>query len=187
LIDNAHQKHPEKKGLDLADLRAASREQPADVFEALILDLCANGFARTATVIARESHRATLPPQIQPAAAKIREALGAKPFDPPARKENAQDRHLQQALRFLIEQGEIIEVGPNLILLREAAEQMQSAVITFISRNGPATVSELRHELGTSRRVLVPFLEHLDRIGVTLRNGDSRHLRKAKSAAVARP
>src|SRR5205807_5532619 len=152
-------------------------EQPADVFEALISDLCAKGFARTATVIARESHRATLPPQIQPAAAKIRETLRAKSFDPPARKEIAQDRHLQSAIRFLIEQGEIIEVGPDLILLREAAEQMQSAIVAFISRNGPATVSELRQELGTSRRVLVPFLEHLDRRGITRREGDRRKLR----------
>jgi selenocysteine-specific elongation factor len=181
LIDIEHEKHPEKRGLELIDLRAVSREHSADAFEALISDLCANGFVRTATVIARASHRAKLPPEIQSAAAKIRSALAAKPFDPPARREIAQDGHLQSALRFLIEQDEIIEVGPDLILLREAAEQMRSVVVAFISRNGPATVSELRQEIGTSRRVLVPFLERLDRHGITQREGDRRNLRKQEN------
>ena len=177
LIDNAHQEHPEKRGLEVAELRTGLIEQSADVFEALISDLCANGFVRSATMIARASHRANLSPGLESAAAKIRTTLRAKPFDPPARKEIAQDRHLQSAIRFLIEQGEIIEVGPDLILLREAAEQMQSVVVAFISRNGPATVSELRQEIGTSRRVLVPFLEYLDRQGITRRDGDRRKLR----------
>jgi hypothetical protein len=30
--------------------------------------------------------------------------------------------------------------------------------------------------LGTSRRVMVPFLEHLDRTGITQRQGDRRSL-----------
>ena len=34
--------------------------------------------------------------------------------------------------------------------------------------HGPATVSELRQVVGTSRRVIVPLLEHLDRTFVTL-------------------
>jgi selenocysteine-specific elongation factor len=187
LIDSEHEQHPEKRGLELVDLRTALRDQSAQTFEALVSDLCANGFVRTATMMGRASHQAKLSPKLQSAAAKIRTALAAKPFDPPTRKEIAQDRDLQSALRFLIDQGEVIEVSPDLTLLREAAEQMQSAIVAFISRNGPATVSELRQELETSRRVLVPFLEHLDRSAVTQRNGDSRQLRKAQSAAVAQP
>jgi len=177
-IDNAHEKQPEQRGLELVDLRATLRGQPDDVFEALISDLCTTGFVRTGTVIARASHRATMPAQIQPAAEKIRTALAVKPFDPPPRKEIAQDRHLQQALRFLIEQGEIIEVSSHAILLRENFECMKSAVVAFISSHGPATVSQLRQELGSSRRIIIPFLEHLDRARITQRDGDKRQLRE---------
>jgi len=177
LIDNAHEQHPEQRGLELVELRAALRDQSDDVFGALISDLCANGFTRERSTIARRSHRAKLPGQIQSAAENIRAALSVKPFDPPARKEIAQDRHLQQALRFLIEQNEAAEIGPDVVLSREAADEMKSKISGFISRNGPATVSELRRELGTSRRILVPFLEHLDRCGVTRREGDRRKLR----------
>jgi selenocysteine-specific elongation factor len=48
----------------------------------------------------------------------------------------------------------------------------------------PFTLSAARQALGTTRRVAVPLLEHLDRIGVTERvDGDLRRLRT--SAAVA--
>jgi len=176
LIDQRHEKHPEQRGLELADLRAALRDQPDNVFEALISDLCENGFARVGPAIARASHRATLPPQIQPAAEKIRTLLAAKPFDPPARKEIVQDRQQQQALRFLIEQGEVIEVGRDTIVSHESFARMREAVIAFISKNESATVSQLRQELETSRRVIVPLLEQLDRGGVTRRIGDQRTL-----------
>ncbi len=180
-IDNAHKKNPERAGLDLKELRTALRDQPPEVFEALISDLCADVFVRKGSVIARLSHRPALPPDLQLASTKIREALSKKPFDPPSRKEIASNPHAEPALRFLIEQGEIVDVGQNVILLRESFEQMQNAVVAFISERGPSTVSDLRQELRTSRRVTVPFLEHLDRGGVTQREGDRRKLRDQQS------
>ena len=139
---------------------------------------------RVEKTIARDSHRPSLPPEISPAAEKIRAALAAKPFDPLNRKDFSQDRQLHQALRFLIEQGEIIEVGDEIVLLRDSADQMRSLISEFISTNGPATASQLRQRLGTSRRIIIPFLEYLDRTGVTQRIGDQRAL--AQKAAVAR-
>jgi len=177
VIDNAHKKNPERGGLDLKELRAALRDQPPEVFEALISDLCADDVVRKGSAIARRSHRPALPPDLQLAATIIREALSKKPFDPLSRKEIALNPHAGQALRFLVEQGEVVEMGAEVVLLREAAERMRSGVIRFISQHGPATVSELRQKLGSSRRVMVPFLEHLDHAGVTQRQADRRKLR----------
>jgi selenocysteine-specific elongation factor len=58
---------------------------------------------------------------------------------------------------------------------------MKSQVAEFISNNGPATVSELRQALGSSRRVMVPLLERLDRDGVTRRVGDKRMLCRVRN------
>ena len=76
----------------------------------------------------------------------------------------------------MIETGEVIEADSDVVLLRENFEQMKSTVVDFISKNGPATVSELRQALESSRRTMVPFLEKLDRQGVTRRLGDKRLL-----------
>jgi selenocysteine-specific elongation factor len=175
-IDDAHKRNPERAGLELNELRTAFRDQSPDVFEALIVDLCATDFIRRGSGIARVSHRPVLPPNLQPVAMKIREALSAKPFDPPARKDSEVDRHAQEVVRFLIATGEVIDVGPDVVLLRKNFERMKSAIVDFISTNGPATVSELRQALESSRRTMVPFLEKLDRQGVTRRVGDKRAL-----------
>jgi len=186
LIDAGHRTHPERRGLELSELRAALNSISPTVFDTLMVDLCRSDFVRTGSTIARRSHRASLPPDLKAAADKVRAALAAKPFDPPSRKDFSEDRHLQQALRFLIEQGEIIELNDEIVLLSDSAEQMRSAISEFISQHGPATASQLRQKIGTSRRIIIPFLEYLDRIGVTQRVGDSRQLRETKSAAVAR-
>ena len=102
--------------------------------------------------MARISHRPALPDKLQLAAIKIRETLSAKPFDPPARKEIALDGSAQQVLQFLIENGEVIEINTDVVLLRENFERMKSAVVDSISKNGPATVSDLRKALKSSRR-----------------------------------
>jgi selenocysteine-specific elongation factor len=185
LIDKAHKTHPERRGFELNELRTSFDSFSSAVFDALIVDLCASGFVSAGSIIARQSHRASLPPELKAAADKIRAALSSKPFDPPDRKGVAKDRHLQQALRFLIEQGEIVEISDEIVLLRESVDQMQATVSEFISSNGPATASQLREKIGTSRRVIIPFLEYLDRIGVTQRTGDLRRLREPKSSAVA--
>ena len=176
LIDDAHKTNPERVGLDLNELRTALHDQSSEVFAALLSDLCATDFVRRGSAIARISHRPALPLNLQPVGMKIREALSAKPFDPPARKEIEVDRHAQQVVRFLIATGEAVEVGSDLVLLRENFERMKSSVIDFISKNGPATVSELRQHTQSSRRIMVPLLEQLDRDGFTRRVGDQRTL-----------
>jgi selenocysteine-specific elongation factor len=174
LIDNELSKNPERAGYDLSELRAALREKSTDVFEALVADMCSHDFIRKQSAITRRSHRPALPAKLQPIAAKIQEALCKKPFDPPPRKELERDMDEQRVLRFLIESGEAIEISSDVVLLRESFERMKNAVADFIFKNGAATVSELRQALESSRRIMVPFLERLDREGLTRRMGDKR-------------
>src|SRR2546421_388978 len=84
--------------------------------------VCSSGFVRTGSTIARSSHQAALPPQLKSAADKIRAELAKKPFDPPNHKDLAQDGHSQQALKFLIEQGEIIQISEEIALSRDSVE-----------------------------------------------------------------
>jgi selenocysteine-specific elongation factor len=177
MIDAAHKLTPERAGLDLSELRSALRIQEPELLESLLADLSASDFVRDGSVIGRTSHRATLPAHLQPVEKRIREALTGQPFDPPSRKAIESDPQARQVVHFLIENGDVTELALDVVLLRESFEGMKSRVAEFISKNGPATVSELRQALGSSRRVMVPLLERLDRDGVTRRVGDKRCLR----------
>jgi selenocysteine-specific elongation factor len=176
LIDNALSKNPERAGYDLSELRAALRDIPTDVFEALVADMCSDDFIRKQSTITRRSRRPALPAKLQTVAGKVHEALCKKPFDPPPRRDVEWDLEAQRVLRFFIESGEAIEISSDVVLLRENFERMKSAVADFISKNGPATVSQLRQRLESSRRIMVPLLERLDRDGITRRVGDKRKL-----------
>src|SRR5262249_23734071 len=177
LIDAAHKQTPERAGVDLSDLRSALRIQEPELLEALVTDLCEGDFVRKGSDIARTSHRPALRVHLQPLEKRIREALTGQPFDPPSLKAIDSDPQARQAMRFLIENGDVTELALDVVLLRESFERMKSQVAEFISKNGPATVSELRQALGSSRRVMVPLLERLDRDGLTRRVGDKRRLR----------
>ena len=178
LIDTAHEKNSERGGLDLKDLRATLHDQSSETFESLISDLCAAGFVRSGSIIARAWHRPALPPHLKTIAETILAALAREPSDPPARKQIAPDKRDQEALRFLIDQGEVIELGADVILSRESFARMKDGVVAFISEHQSATVSQLRQELQSSRRIVVPFLEKLDRDGVTQRVADRRRLNR---------
>ncbi|MDB5292679.1 MAG: selenocysteine-specific elongation factor SelB, partial [Phycisphaerales bacterium] len=110
-----------------------------------------------------------------------RAALAAKPWDPPSRKELTPDNVAFQAMKFLLNTGEAIEIGDELVLHADHYQRAIDAIKTHIMQRGPATVSELRQALATSRRIMVPLLEKLDRDGITARQGDKRTLRQPKT------
>ncbi len=179
-IENEHRGHSNRVGLDVARLRSVlGSEMPLpEIFDALISELCQSGYVRSGETIQSGMHRPTLPPSLQSAGARIRAALAAKPFDPPSRKELAPDEVSLQALQFFCDTGEVIEINDDVVLGSEEFTAMRDAVIKFIRTQGSASVSDLRQALGSSRRVMVPFLERLDRDGVTQRTGDRRVLRQ---------
>jgi selenocysteine-specific elongation factor len=179
-IDAEHAAHPDRAGLSINDLRAALDGQAIakiDCFDALVSDLCADGFDRVGPAIRRRSHRPALPPHLQAAGAKVRAALAAKPYDPPSRKELAPDSVSFQALKFLLNTGEAVDISADLVFLSDQYARAVDAIRAYLKQHGAATVSDLKQTLSASRRVMVPLLEKLDRDGVTMRQGDKRVLR----------
>jgi selenocysteine-specific elongation factor len=178
-IDKHHQLHPAEDGLPLAQLRTAVRDKLtlSEGFEALLAELLRSGFAQAGSAIKRASHRAALPPELQTAGNRLRGVLSAKPLDPPSRKELAPTPPSQQALRFLVQTGEAVELGDDVVLLAAAYRKAVEAVKEQLRKTGRATVSELRQAIGASRRITVPLLEKLDREGITRRENDTRVLR----------
>ena len=180
IIDAEHTAHPNHAGLALSELRQAlARELPLpEIFDVLVFELCRSGFVRTGETIARATHRPSLPPQLQSDADRIRGVLAAKKFDPPSRTQLAPDAKSQQALRFLRDGGELVELSAEVILATAQFVKMREAIVTFLRKNKSGGASELRELLGTSRRVIIPLLERLDRDGITRRIGDKRVLSK---------
>jgi len=179
-VDAEHRTHPERSGLAMELLRPLAQKAfpEGDVFAELLDDLCQNGFKRQAKYVVALSHKPALPPHLHAAGEHIRQALAGA--DPPARKLLAGTSEDAQALQFLIEAGEVVEVSPELAMGAAQFNRFRMMLKKHLRAHSQATASELRQALGTTRRILIPLLEKLDRDGVTRRQGDVRVLRVEK-------
>jgi selenocysteine-specific elongation factor len=72
-----------------------------------------------------------------------------------------------------IRAGVVVGLTPDIVMSPETVERAAE----FVRRHGDdgVTVSEMRTALGTTRKYAVPLAEHLDRTGVTRRDGDRRY------------
>ena len=77
----------------------------------------------------------------------------------------------------LVDRGELVLVGDELVFHRARYEEAQRRVREWITARGSLSAAQLREELGSSRRYMVPLLEHFDEIRLTRREGDVRVLR----------
>ena len=62
--------------------------------------------------------------------------------------------------------GRVVRLAPDMVLLPTGPAQAMRALAALPQ---PFTTSEARQALGTTRRVAIPLLEHLDRRGWTVR------------------
>lgn len=186
-VHEFHRAHPEKLGLPLLELRqAVAPSLPAkEFFDVLLNDLCRKEFVQTGTTIRSASHQPALPAHLQAAGTRLRSTLHAKPVEPPSRKEIAPDSVSQQALRFFVDTGLVVDLGEDVVLLAESFATMKAATTQFLRTHGSATVSDLRQTLNTTRRIMMPFLERLDREGITVRQGDKRVLKNPAKPAIS--
>ena len=114
---------------------------------------------------------AGLPTAVAAAVDVVRRELEAAPFAAPTadrlRELGLDDRALGAAERA----GLLWRVAPGLVLLPGAAE---AAAARLALLEQPFTTSAARQDLGTSRRVVLPLLDRLDRAGLTRRLADDR-------------
>jgi selenocysteine-specific elongation factor len=78
-------------------------------------------------------------------------------------------------------EDELVKVADGIWLHTESSELMRKLVRETLKLRGQKgepgmTVAEIRDLLGTSRKFAVPICEHLDAIGLTRREGDTRVL-----------
>ncbi|HUF61369.1 MAG TPA: selenocysteine-specific translation elongation factor [Verrucomicrobiales bacterium] len=180
-IDFVHRQEASRPGMAIGDLRREVEERlpHKELFEALLKGIEAQGFERVGSLVRRRGHRAVLPPELRVAGDRIRRALAEAALEPPNPKELAPSAADQRALQFLISSGEAVDLGEKCVLSAEQYDRAHGAVIAALKRKGKATVSELRQELGTTRRILMPILDRLDRERVTVRLDDYRFLSKS--------
>jgi selenocysteine-specific elongation factor len=84
------------------------------------------------------------------------------------------EREALDALASLQRAGALVRVSPELSLAREHHEALLTQARELLRSHGQLDVQALKNRTGLSRKFVVPFLEHLDRLQISRRQGDLR-------------
>jgi selenocysteine-specific elongation factor len=74
----------------------------------------------------------------------------------------------------MIKQGELVELTDGILMEAKQFQGIQDDIIKLLKQNGQITIQEINQRFGFSRKYSVPLLTHLDRLGITRREGDVR-------------
>lgn len=77
---------------------------------------------------------------------------------------------------FLLQRGDLIELETNVILHSERVAEARAALLGHLAQNASINIGAFKGLLDTTRKYVVPLLEHFDATGLTRRQGNERVL-----------
>ncbi|UCE66457.1 MAG: selenocysteine-specific translation elongation factor [Candidatus Zixiibacteriota bacterium] len=123
-------------------------------------------------------HKAELKPEQQVLKGRLVARLSASPLAGPTRKDLIEeDPGYEVVLNFLRDRKEIIELKGGILLTEKDFNQIVIKVAAFLREAKKATASDIKGHLKSSRKYIIPLLEKLDQMAVTVRDGDYRKLK----------
>jgi selenocysteine-specific elongation factor len=187
-LERFHRKQPLKKGLDAGSLANAveSKTSPA-VWQCVLRRLieqkkiqpigevfCIAGYDPFAELgerqrqLARDIERVFLDGGLEPPSPDV--VAGS-------------DKARQLILGLLLETGRLVTLrtydrGARIVLHADILEDARRTIAREFPSPAQFAVKDVRDLLGSTRRHVVPLLEHLDAVGATVRTGDLRRLRE---------
>jgi len=99
----------------------------------------------------------------------------ASPSAPPSVKESVEAIG-PELWDYLLEKGLVVAVSPDVAFEAQRYAAIVEQIRGRLAGGASITVAEVRDALGTSRKYALGLMEHLDQIGLTVREGDARRL-----------
>ena len=167
-----HRQHPLRIGAPREEMRSRWGVSQV-VFNRMAARMAAEGvLVEEDGVLRLPEHQATLSPSLSKQADAYVAGLESEPFSPPT------DRAIpSELLGYLIQAGRVVKVSEEVVFSSTAYQRMVELVVEHTKAEGSITVAQARNLLGSSRKYVLPLLEHLDQQRVTRRVGDERVLR----------
>ncbi len=177
--------HAHREVVDVRDLRRLVGMEP-EFLDAVLSELDKDGALKVEAgglvrprAPARERDDAT-----GMLAQSVKAALESARFQPPSPTELSAStgrsaKEVQSALELLVDRGEAHAIQKGEIYLgHDAWSFAKDAIVRNCEKNRSLDIPTLRDELATTRKFLIPLLEHFDTAGLTIRQGTNRVLKR---------
>jgi selenocysteine-specific elongation factor len=103
----------------------------------------------------------------------------ASPASPPSVKESLEEVG-EELWDYLLRDGRLLLLSPEVVFEVREYETWVERIRGELEGGGSISVAQVRDTFGTSRKYALALMEHLDRIGLTLRDGDIRKLARPR-------
>lgn len=175
-IGEYHQANPLKRGMPKEELKSRLRSLPRFYNIALDKLVFHDLVKEDGPLVALPSHHIKFSEQQQRQIDGLFTQFKTNEFSPPSVKE-CQNQVGEQVYAALVDMSLLIQVSADVVFSQAGYENMVEGIKSLIRTNGEITAAQVRDYFHTSRKYALALLEHLDSIGLTIREGDTRHLR----------
>ncbi|GAB4498367.1 MAG: selenocysteine-specific translation elongation factor [Anaerolineales bacterium] len=177
LVEDYHAQYPLRRGIPREELKSKLKLAPK-LFNAVLSYIVSQKILLDERgAVSKPGHEIKFNGQDQVKVHALRRKFEANPFATPSIKE-CQAEAGEEIVNALIGLGELMPVSQDVIFRKTDYDEMVERVKAAVEKQGQVTLAEVRDMLGTTRKYVQALLEHLDAIGVTMRDGDARKLRK---------
>lgn len=178
------EEHPNRRKVDVRELRSRTRFDPG-FLGVLLEELQVAGelALEPGGIVVPRGREVVLDEETAGLRSRVLEVLGRAGFQPPpaaalGEELSVDSGRLKQVTEMLVDEGELVHLSADLFLAAAPYAEAREAVVQNCESNGQLEIPELRDRLGTTRKYLIPLLEHFDAIGLTARRGGSRVLKR---------
>jgi len=177
-IETYHSQFPLRRGIPREELKSKLKLVPRTfniVINKLITD---HSIADYSVWLAKPEHEIKFTGADQLKVRDLMRKFEQNPYATPSFKE-CQGEVGEEVVNALIELGELVAVSQDVLFRKKDYDVLVESIRTMIQKNGAVTLAEARDILNTTRKYAQALLEHLDTIGVTIRDGDARKLKNS--------
>jgi len=177
IVESHHTQYPLRRGIPREELKSKIKLTPK-IFNATLSFLVSRqSLLDQRGAVSNPGHEIRFNGQEQVKVQTLMRRFEVNPFATPSVKE-CQAEAGEEVVNALIELGDLVAVSTEVIFRKKDYETMVERIKNAIRQHGQVSLAEVRDLLGTTRKYVQALLEHLDAIGVTLRDGDVRKIRK---------
>jgi selenocysteine-specific elongation factor len=170
-----HRQFPLRRGIAREELKSRLRMNPR-LFQALLQRLVSQGKLKgDALRVWLPDHEIRFSSSQEQRVKELLARFAAHPFAPPTVKD-AQGAVGDELYAAMLDLEMLTQVSPEVVFRTQDYQRMVRETVALLQKKGQITVAEIRDHFQTSRRYALAFLEHLDEVGITVREGDIRRL-----------
>ena len=129
------------------------------------------------SIIAKPGHEIRFDNSQQAQVQRLMQKFAQNPYAPPSIKECKADVG-EEIFNALIDLNQLVAVSSEVVFRKQDYDLMVKRIKETLEAKEQISLAEARDLFNTSRKYVQALLEHLDAIGVTMRAGDYRKLRK---------